>query len=170
MDLAYPAPDRAEMPHITGLPPQGGHPMATEPQTSQPPATAPPPSQPAPAPPPQPSGTAAAGMPVPPQHQVRRTRISGLWAAVSCFAVVLLLLLIFILQNSRTVEVSYLGAHGHLSLGVALLLAAVLGVLLVAVPGIARIVQLRLIARRHRHDDARHAAAAQAAPPPAPDN
>ena len=108
-----------------------------------------------------PGGIAAGGTPVPlPQHKVRRTRISGLWAAVACFALVLLLL-IFILQNSRTVEMSYLGAHGHLPLGVALLLAAVLGVLLVAVPGIARIIQLRLTARRHRHADARHAAGAQ---------
>lgn len=43
---------------------------------------------------------------------------------MACFAVVLLLLLIFILQNSRTVEFSYCGAHGQLLLGDALLLAA----------------------------------------------
>ena len=43
--------------------------------------------------------------------------------AVGFFAVVLLLLLIFILQNGTQVSVSYLGAHGHLPLGVALLLA-----------------------------------------------
>jgi uncharacterized integral membrane protein len=47
---------------------------------------------------------------------------------------VLILQLIFILQNNRTVEVSYLGAHGHLPLGVALLLSAVFGVLLVIFP------------------------------------
>jgi uncharacterized integral membrane protein len=59
-----------------------------------------------------------------PDHALQRTRLSGVWAAVGCFTVILVLLLIFILQNSRTVEVSYLGAHGHLSLGVAMLLAA----------------------------------------------
>jgi uncharacterized integral membrane protein len=47
----------------------------------------------------------------------------------------LLLLLIFILENGKQVSVTYFGAHGHLPLGVALLLAAVLGVLLVVIPG-----------------------------------
>jgi uncharacterized integral membrane protein len=70
------------------------------------------------------------------------------WTALALFAVVLLLLLIFILQNSRSVEVSYLGAHGHLPLGVALLLAAVCGVLLVSLAGGARILELRATARR----------------------
>ncbi|MEU8296421.1 LapA family protein [Micromonospora sp. NPDC048909] len=63
------------------------------------------------------------------------------------FAVVLLLLLIFVLQNGQRAEVTFLGAHVALPIGVALLLAAVAGVLLVALPGTARIVQLRM---RHR--------------------
>ena len=46
--------------------------------------------------------------------------------ALVLFAVVLLLLLVFILENSQRVDISYFGAHGHLPLGVALLLAAVL--------------------------------------------
>jgi uncharacterized integral membrane protein len=75
------------------------------------------------------------------------------------FAVVLLLLLIFILQNNTQVSVSYLGMHGHLPLGVALLLAAVSGVLLVVLAGAARISQLRAVARRHRRVDAKRAAA-----------
>jgi putative membrane protein len=94
-------------------------------------------------------------------HHIRRTRISGAWVAISLFAVVLLLLLIFILQNSRTVEVSYFGAHGHLPLGVALLLAAVGGVLLVGLSGSARIMQLRATARKHRRADAEAAKAGQ---------
>lgn len=65
------------------------------------------------------------------------------------FALVLLLLLIFILQNGQRSDVYLLGAHGHLPLGVALLLAAVFGVLLVALPTAVRIVQLRLKATRH---------------------
>ncbi|WP_281943222.1 LapA family protein [Micromonospora sp. AKA38] len=64
------------------------------------------------------------------------------------FAVVLLLLLVFVLQNGQPAEVSFLGAHGTLPMGVALLLAAVSGVLLVALPGTARIVQLRMLGRR----------------------
>ena len=79
----------------------------------------------------------------------------------------MLLLLIFILQNGRTVEVSYMGAHGHVPLGVALLLAAVCGVILVVLAGAARISQLRATARRHRRADAKRMAAARAAPPPA---
>jgi uncharacterized integral membrane protein len=90
---------------------------------------------------------------MPPQHKLRRTRLSGTWVAMFFFAVVLLLLLIFILQNSHTVDVSYLGAHGHMPLGVAMLLAAVCGVLLIALPGSARIMQLRATARRHRRAD-----------------
>ena len=74
----------------------------------------------------------------PSRHVVRRTRIGGIWVAFALFALVLLLLLIFIAENNRTVAVAYFGAHGHVPLGVALLLAAVLGVLLVAVPGTAR--------------------------------
>jgi uncharacterized integral membrane protein len=85
--------------------------------------------------------------------------------AVGFFAVVLLLLLIFILQNGATVQVSYLGAHGRLPLGVAMLLSTVCGVLLVVLAGAARISQLRTTARRHRRIDARRAAAVPAASP-----
>lgn len=77
-----------------------------------------------------------------------RSRAGGLWVAAVAFAVVLLLLLIFVLQNGQRVDVSFLGANGTLPLGVALLLASVFGVLLVALPGTARIVQLRLLSRR----------------------
>jgi lipopolysaccharide assembly protein A len=56
---------------------------------------------------------------------------------------VLLLLLIFILQNRRDVGIAYFGAHAHMPLGVVLLLAAVLGALLVAIPAAARIFQQR---------------------------
>jgi uncharacterized integral membrane protein len=80
-----------------------------------------------------------------------RSRLGGLWVTAVAFALVLLLLLIFILENSQRAEVSFFGAHGHLPMGVALLLAAVFGVLLVAVPGTARIVQLRLLGRRRPH-------------------
>jgi uncharacterized integral membrane protein len=99
-----------------------------------------------------------------PTHQVKRTRVGGVWAGAALFALVLLLLLIFILENGQRVSISYFGAHGHLPLGVALLLAAVLGVLLVVIPGTGRIIQLRITARRHRRVDAQ-AAATTPAPP-----
>ena len=91
----------------------------------------------------------------PPHHPVKRTRIRGLWIAVIIFALVLLFLLIFILQNNRGVDVSYLGAHGHMPLGVALLLAAVCGALLAILAGVMRIAQMHSAARKHRRADAK---------------
>jgi uncharacterized integral membrane protein len=72
------------------------------------------------------------------------------WVGAVASAVVLLLLLIFVLQNGQSVDVSFLGAHGRLPMGVALLLAAVVGVLVVALPGTARIIQLRSFGRSRR--------------------
>jgi uncharacterized integral membrane protein len=86
--------------------------------------------------------------PRPARPVLPHSRTGGLWVAAVVFAVVLLLLLIFVLQNGQRVDVSFLGAHGQLPLGVALLLAAVFGVLLVALPGTARIVQLRMLSHR----------------------
>jgi len=131
------------------------------PQPAAPPVQAAPvQAQPEPAAPQQAAPPTAVPPPLPPQHRIKRTRTSGIWVAVAFFAVILLLLLIFILQNGTQVSVSYLGMHGHLPLGVALLLAAVSGVLLVVLAGAARISQLRATARRHRKVDAKRAAAA----------
>ncbi|MEV7960407.1 lipopolysaccharide assembly protein LapA domain-containing protein [Streptomyces sp. NPDC088141] len=47
-------------------------------------------------------------------------------------------------------DVSYFGAHEHVPLRVALLLAAVAGILLTALAGSAQIMQLRAAARKHR--------------------
>lgn len=93
-------------------------------------------------------------------ERVPRSRTGGVWVALVVAAVVFLLLLIFILQNGQRAQVSFLGAHGHLPMGVALLLAAVFGVLLVALPGTVRIIQLRMLSRRR--------ATAIASQPPAP--
>jgi uncharacterized integral membrane protein len=106
-----------------------------------------------------PPGTATPPGPTPSaaDHALKRTRAGGTWVAIACFAVLLLFLLIFILQNGHEVAVSYLGANGHVPLGVALLLAAVCGALLVVLAGMARILQLRVTARRHRRLDAKAA-------------
>ena len=146
--------------------------VSTEPQPStQRSATVPDPQldapteQPAPGtPPPGVQQPGPAAPPPLPQHKIRPTRLSGLWFAVVFFAVVLLFLLIFILQNGRAVDISYLGMHGHLPLGVALLFAAVCGVLLTILAGAARISQLHAVARRHRRADARRTAAPTSAP------
>jgi uncharacterized integral membrane protein len=98
-----------------------------------------------------------------PTHRIKRTRTGGIWVAAALFALMLLLLLIFILENGQRASISFFGAHGHLPLGVALLLAAVIGVLLVVLPGTGRIIQLRVAARRHRHLDAETVGTAPAA-------
>jgi lipopolysaccharide assembly protein A len=126
--------------------------VSTEPQPAQ--TSAPAPDDPRLDAPPSGPQSPPSGPQTPPPHTIKHTRISGLWVAVVIFAVVLLFLLIFILQNGRGVDVSYLGAHGHLPLGVALLLAAVCGVLLAILAGAARMAQLRSTARKHRRADA----------------
>ena len=71
------------------------------------------------------------------------TRASGYWAAVVVGLLLLVVLLIFILENGQRAKVSFFGAHTHLPQGVALLLAAVIGGLFVVIVGAARILQLR---------------------------
>lgn len=78
----------------------------------------------------------------------KRTRTSVAFNSLVAGAVVLILLLVFILENTQSVKISYFGASGHISLGVALLLAAVGGALLVGLAGAARVLQLR---RRIKH-------------------
>lgn len=79
---------------------------------------------------------------------IERTRTGGLWVGLILSAVVLVVLLVFILQNLDPVRIQFLGLVGQLPTGVALLLAAVAGLLLVAIPGGLRILQLRRLARR----------------------
>ncbi|MGS2618685.1 lipopolysaccharide assembly protein LapA domain-containing protein [Micromonospora sp. LZ34] len=79
-----------------------------------------------------------------------RVRAGGALVEFAASAVVLLLLLIFILQNGQRTDVHFFGARGQLPVGVALLLAAVFGVLLVTMQAtMRRIIQLRLLTRRH---------------------
>ena len=63
-------------------------------------------------------------------------------------AIVLILLLVFIIENTESVKISYFGTGFHLPLGVALLLAAIGGALAAGIVGTARIVQLRRRIRR----------------------
>ncbi|MDG3010805.1 DUF1049 domain-containing protein [Rhodococcus sp. D2-41] len=65
-------------------------------------------------------------------------------------ALVLVFLLIFILQNGTSVRFEYLGAHFALPAGVAMLLALLLGVVIMAVIGSARIHQLRRAFKRRK--------------------
>ncbi len=77
------------------------------------------------------------------QGHVKSTRVSSTWVGLIVAALVLILLLIFIGQNLQHVTIHYLGFSGSMPVAIALLLAAVMGALLLAVPGTLRILQLR---------------------------
>lgn len=85
----------------------------------------------------------------------RMTRASAVWVAVAAALLLLVLLIVFILQNPTKVVVQFLGVEGTLSLGMALLIAAVGGGLLVGIAGVARVTQLRMNARRTRRGTSR---------------
>jgi uncharacterized integral membrane protein len=80
---------------------------------------------------------------------LRRSRASGTWVAVVAFAAVLLVLVIFIAQNTQRSTVTFLGWHGEAPLAVSLLIASLAGIMLAVVAGSLRIVQLRRRVRTH---------------------
>ena len=69
------------------------------------------------------------------------------WATA---AVAMVVILVFILQNQQSVQVTFLMFSGHLPLAVALLFALILGAVIVVAFGAARILQLRMVAGRAR--------------------
>jgi len=97
----------------------------------------------------------SAGEPQQLQAKPPRTRTSTAFSGFVAGAVVLILLLVFILENTESVKISYFGASGHIALGVALLFAAVGGALLVGILGAARIAQVRRHAKRQAHSGRR---------------
>ncbi|MFC7497147.1 MULTISPECIES: LapA family protein [unclassified Nocardioides] len=85
-----------------------------------------------------------------PKDPLRRSRTSGAWTAVIIAAVLLVLLVTFIAQNTDDVHISFLGWDGTVPLAVALLIASAAGVVITAVVGTLRIWQLRRRVRRDR--------------------
>ena len=102
--------------------------------------------------PPEPSTVPTAqppqSQPPQPEPALGHSRSGGLWTGLILSAIVLIFLLVFILQNQISVTIRFLGFAGSVPVGVALLLAAIAGLLLVAIPGGVRIMQLRRAARR----------------------
>jgi lipopolysaccharide assembly protein A len=104
--------------------------------------------------PPEPEAAAPADAePALAEHTIEPTRTSMVWTMVGIGVVLLVAILVFILQNGQRVRMRFLMVDGTLPLGVALLFAALLGALLVLVAGAARVLQLRVVARRHRRTD-----------------
>ncbi|KZS59061.1 hypothetical protein A4G26_12605 [Mycobacterium kansasii] len=76
------------------------------------------------------------------------TRAGALWSSLIAGFLILILLLVFIAQNTASTPFTFLGWHWNLPLGVAILLAAVGGGLLTVAVGTARIIQLRRVAKK----------------------
>ncbi|MGY5764073.1 LapA family protein [Brachybacterium sp. DNPG3] len=77
-------------------------------------------------------------------------RTAALWISLLLGAIVLVLLLIFIIQNNVTTSFQYLGTQFDLPLGVAMLLAAIAGALVMGLVGSVRIIQLSWSLRKLR--------------------
>jgi uncharacterized integral membrane protein len=80
---------------------------------------------------------------------VPRGKLSAAWTGAVVTALLLIALIIFIAQNSGQVTIHFLGFDGRISLALALLIASVGSVLLVAVPGSLRILQLRRALKKY---------------------
>jgi uncharacterized integral membrane protein len=102
------------------------------------------PEQPHRATPPAGQAPAAASTP----ESVRFTRAAALWTALIVGFLVLIVLLIFIAQNTASPQFAFLGWRWSMPLGVAILLAAASGGLITVLAGTARIYQLRRAAKR----------------------
>jgi uncharacterized integral membrane protein len=77
------------------------------------------------------------------RNPARNTRASATWAALAAGLFFLIVLLVFILQNLRSVRVHFFWATWSVPLAVDLLLATVLGGLIMFAGGATRIIQLR---------------------------
>ena len=85
----------------------------------------------------------------PPVKEVEFTRAAALWTSLILGFLILIVLLIFITQNTASTPFTFLHWHWHLPLGVAILLAAVCGGLVTASVSAARMFQLRRAAKKN---------------------
>lgn len=76
-------------------------------------------------------------------HDVRGTAAGSTWVGLIVGAVILILLLVFILQNGESVRLHMFVWQWNFPIGVGMLIAAVAGALIAACVGTVRIFQLR---------------------------
>jgi lipopolysaccharide assembly protein A len=131
-------------PHAATLPPASPNGVAPAPAP-----TAIPTATPASATPTSPTPTSPESA-VPPVRGPKGSRIGTARTALIAGALVLIVVLVFIIENAHAVTITFFGAHLRISLAVALLLAAIAGALIMAAAGTARITQLRMTMRRNR--------------------
>mgnify|MGYP003458345587 CR=1 FL=1 len=79
--------------------------------------------------------------------QVPLTRAGAAWTGVSAAALIAILLIVFLVQNTHQVEVEFLWMSTSTSLALMLLIAAVSAALITVILGTARIIQLRKLVR-----------------------
>lgn len=103
--------------------------------------------KPLPKPDPGPAAKPAGGS----RERVAVTRAGMAWVATIASLILLVFLITFIIQNQEDVTIAFFGLEGTIASGIALLIAAVGGGLLVAVAGAARILQLRSSSRHQRN-------------------
>lgn len=82
------------------------------------------------------------------EDPLRGSRTSGLWVTMVVVGVLIVLLVVFTLQNTQEVDVAFLGWEGRLPLSAAILIAAAAGILITALAGSLRILQLRRRVKR----------------------
>ena len=98
--------------------------------------------------PPDPTATPGEYL-VSPESAVKFTRAAALWSALIVGFLILILLLVFIMQNTDSTTIHLFGWAWNLPVGVAILFAAVCGGLLTVAAGTVRIVQLRRAAKKN---------------------
>jgi uncharacterized integral membrane protein len=81
---------------------------------------------------------------------LRHSRTSAAWTGVVGLGVVLVLLIIFIAQNTPKAEVNFLGWSGTAPQSVALLIATAAGLLIAVIAASLRILQLRRRVKKTR--------------------
>ncbi len=124
----------------TARPVHDGPVSTAEPGSPEPRSDGAGPQTPPTSPPPTP-GRRASGLDA--DGHVKGSRSGALYIGLILAAVLAILVLVFIVQNSESTTIRFLGFEGSLPLGVGVLLAAVAGMLIVALPGSIRIIQLR---------------------------
>ncbi|MFI5936967.1 lipopolysaccharide assembly LapA domain-containing protein [Actinoplanes sp. NPDC051494] len=88
--------------------------------------------------------------PVRSTQRVPRTRTSAVWFGVWAGVAALILLIIFVAQNTGRMQISFLWMDGRIPIALALLIAGVAGAVIAMAVASVRIIQLRKLVRRGR--------------------
>ncbi|QEU12576.1 lipopolysaccharide assembly LapA domain-containing protein [Dermabacter vaginalis] len=81
-----------------------------------------------------------------------KSRMGVVWASLIVGALLLILLLVFVIQNNVSTQFEYFTWQFNLPLGVAMLLAAIAGALIMALAGSVRMIQMGWELRKFRRD------------------